>query len=163
MIERTYGAVASLRPASVASSATVTLVFDTIGHEYAVVRVHKGTQATTSAQFSVLKITESDTLTSVSSQSAIVALTGGTATSASVGFVIPVATSNDGGGIIEFQIALPTRKRYLGVQVTPGQTTVVGASADLFRSKQFYDTAATRTLSNSGATSDGGLYKIVSA
>ncbi|MDD4890977.1 MAG: hypothetical protein PHU85_13735 [Phycisphaerae bacterium] len=92
--------------------------------------------------------------------SAIVALTGGTATSASVGFVIPT-TALAGGGIVEFQIDLRDRKRYLGLSITPGQSLVVGAHADLFRSRESKDTAATRTLTNSGATSDASICKIV--
>jgi len=161
MIERLNGAVASLRPATVATNATATLVFDTLNHEFAVVRVHTGTNATTSAVFTTLKITEHDTLTSISSHSAIVSATGGTETSTSVGFVVPT-TAIEGGGIIEFQIPLPARKRYLGLSITPAQSLVVGAIADLFRSKWSLDTAATRLLSNSGATSDASINQIVS-
>lgn len=163
MIERLNGAVASLRPAARGTvAATATLVFDTVGHEYAVVRVHAGTNATNAAVFDTLKLTEHDTLTQVTSHTAIVSATGGTAISASVGFVIPTYTSLRYGGIVEFQVPLARRKRFLALHISSPQNIVYGATADLFRSKQSKDTAATRKLTNSGATSDASISTIVS-
>jgi hypothetical protein len=123
------------------------------------------THATNKAALTTLKITESDTVTSISSQSAIVALTGGTATSTSVGFVIPAATAMGLGAGIEFQIDLRKRKRYLGLQVTPGDATANGsfAVAKLSRGTYSRDTAAEKYVQDAANTSSTQCAKIVQA
>ena len=155
-----------LRPASVASTATAVCTFDSKGADSLKIKVNSGTAATTSALYTTLKITESDTVTNASSQSAIVALTGGTNVVAdSTGFVLPLCTTGlfDLGGVVEFQIDLRKRKRYIGVTMTPVQTLVVGIDAELYRQKESKDTAVTKYLSNLEATTTTASRQIVSA
>lgn len=148
-------------PASVATNATQVLTFDTSGYDFANIKVIKGTHTTTSACFSTLKITESDTVTNAASQTAIVALTGGTATSTSVGFVVPSATQMAAGGVaVEFQVDLRNRKKYLGLSITPGQSMIVCAVADLTKD-QSADTTTEKTESNIEATSVASCFKVV--
>jgi len=151
--------------ATTATNATQSMVIDTKGYDQANIYVNIGTHATNGTTLQTLKVTESDTATSISSQSAIVALTGGTATSTSVGFVIPTVATAGPGTIVEFQIDCRKRKRYLGLQITPGATTVnVGAIARLTRSKSSADSATEKSpstnLSYTGATS---CLKVVTA
>lgn len=129
--------------ATTATNATQSMVFDTKGFDHCNLFVAMGTHATGKAALSTLKITESDTSTVISSQSAIVALTGGTATSSSVGFKIPTAVYMGPGAGVEFSIDLRTRKRYLGLQLTPGDATAKAAwaVARLSRAEYSRDTA----------------------
>lgn len=149
-------------PASVASTATTTMTFDTIGFDYAVVDVLLGTAATTDPTLTVLKFLESDD-TVVTNRTAIVALTGGTATSTTAGFVIPAATATGVGGAIQFQIDLRKRKRYLTMNTTPGTTQVIGAVVDLCRAEKARLTAAAKSITNRDATSVTGCVSIVNA
>ena len=157
----------ALRGATVASTATVVLTFDSKGSDSAKIKVQSGTMATTVTAFTTMKVTESDTVTNASSQSAIVSLTGGTATSSSVGFVLPVSTtanaSFSSGGVTEFQIDLRKRKRYLGVSVTPGSTSVLGIEAELFRNKESGDTLDEKHVDNLESTTTTAQRKIVTA
>jgi hypothetical protein len=146
--------------ASVATNATQSLSFDTSGHDFGVFDVLVGTNATTSAVFTTLKFTESDTTSSPTSQSAIVSLTGGTATSTSVGFVLPTTTIAGGGVAAEFQLDLRKRKKYVGLQITPAQALVVGVVGRLTKD-QSADTTTTKAESNLSATSVSSCAKIV--
>jgi hypothetical protein len=115
---------------------------DTLGYNYLVALVHVDTAATTSDIPTELKLSEAD-VTTVSSTSAIVALTGGTATSTSVGFVIPAAdTSNS--DVFALKLDLRGRKRYIFASYSPGvaAATLSSACAVLFRGEQTPDTAA---------------------
>jgi hypothetical protein len=107
---------------------------DTRGWDYATILVTTRALATTSAVCKVLAITEG---TNSTAASAIVALTGGAATSGSVGFVIPPFEGTAHGAIVQFNIDLRKRKRYLRLQVNPGNVAAgIGAVAILSRGKQ---------------------------
>lgn len=138
-------------PASVASSATTSCMFDTIGFDYAVIDILSGTQATTDAAITTINLKESDD-TVATNFAAVVALTGGTATSTSAGFVIPAATATGVGGGVQLQIDLRKRKRYLLLNVTPGTTLVLGAVVHLSRAEQAALTAAQKSVTNKSAT-----------
>jgi len=165
MININGNALCVMPPKTVATNATNSMVFDTKGFDYANVYVGMGTHATNKAALSTLKFTESDSSTVISSQSAIVALTGGTATSSSVGFVIPTAVKHGPGAVSEFQIDLRKRKRYLGLQVTPGDTTAneTYAIASLGRSEYSRDTAVEKYVQNAAATSSTACAIVVTA
>jgi hypothetical protein len=131
------------------------MTFDTKGFDSLKLKVCGGTAATTSALYTTLKITESDTVTNASSQTAIVALTGGTATSSSVGFVVPTSAAtaaNAAGHIVDFQVDLRKRKRYLGLSITPAQGLIVGAQGQLHREEYTRDTVAEKFISNLEST-----------
>ena len=150
-------------PATSATNATHTLTFDCKGFDYANVYVGMGTHATDKAALSTCKFTEG---TNTSCGTAIVALTGGTATSSSVGFVIPAATSMGPGAVIEFQVDLRKRKRYLDLRLTPGDTTAkeTYAVAILSRAAESKDAYTDKYVKNYGsATSNTSCAKVVTA
>ena len=154
-------AVCVMPPATTATNGTHAMVFDTAGYEYANVYVGMGTHATNQAALATCKFTEG---TNTTAGTAIPALTGGTATSSSVGFVIPDATKMGPGAVMEFQIDLRKRDRYLKLSLTPGDTTAneTYAVALLHRGKESADSAAEKYIKNYGsATSNTSVAKIV--
>ena len=123
---------------TVIAPATVTLAtnsstygyLDTIGWEHAKIVVISAAEATTSACASNLRITEG---TNSTAATAIIALVGGTATSATVGYVIPDYSAE--GAAVAFDIDLRKRERYLRLHVVPGAASTFGAIAILSRGK----------------------------
>ena len=118
--------------------ATVTLAtnsstygyLDTLGWDYATILAIGSKEATTSASFKVCKLTEG---TNSTAATAIVAFTGGTATSASVGFVIPVYKGTAEGTVVRMNIDLHKRERYIRIHLAPGTASNVAAIALLSR------------------------------
>lgn len=102
--------------AVVATDATATGRVDCLGFNYLAVDVLVNSTTGGTSPPTVLKFTEGDTTTA---DTAIAELTGGTATSASVGFVIPATTTAAPAGIVRFNIDLKKRKRYLKISTTP--------------------------------------------
>jgi len=149
-------------PASVASTATTTMTFDTLGFDFALVNVLLGTFTTTDPTLTTLKFTESDD-TVLTNFAAITALTGGTAGNTSSNFVIPIAAVTGLGGAIQFQIDLRKRKRYLKLNATPGTTQVIAAICELGRAEQASITAAQKSLplNNPGASAAVGCMTVV--
>jgi len=136
--------------ASIATNATSAMVIDTLGYEFCVLDVTMGTANTTApASFSIQESDDAGTYTTVA------ALTGGTATSATVGFVIPthrgtVTTYKD--VYSTFNIDLRSRKRYLKVLLTPTDATeTVTGVASLYRADAM-PTAAGTAVGASNAT-----------
>lgn len=147
MIQANEGKLINMPAATAATSATQSLVFDAKGYDQANVMVNVGTHSTSGTTLQMVKMSESDTATLISSQSSITALSAGTSTSSTAAFAIPVVTILGRSSIIEFQIDLRKRKRYLALQVTPGTTTVnVGAIVRLTRSKKSADSAAEKSV-----------------
>jgi hypothetical protein len=143
-------------PASVASTATTSCMFDTVGYDYAIIDVLSGTQSTTDAAITTITLKEADD-TNATSFSAITAFTGGTATSTSVGFVIPAVTVTGLGAGIQLQVDLRKRKRYLLLNCTPGTTLVMAADIQLSRAEQSRLTAAQKSVTNKSATNVTGV------
>lgn len=165
MIESNDKAMVVIPIATTATNATQKMSFSKIGNggerfDYANILVHVGTSATTSAVMSTLKLSESDTVSSVTSMTDIVAFTGGTATSSSVGFVIPTAQAG-GGNLVELRVDLRKRKKYLGLTQTPGQSLICGASALLTRASESMDTTTDAQISNLESTSAVSVGKLV--
>ena len=85
----------------------------------------------------------------------IVAFTGGTATSTSVGFVIGGDTTNTGQtGVIEMQVDLKGRKRYLGLYIVAdaGQTNYAGGVAIFGRAGTSKDSVSEKVVTNNHNT-----------
>jgi hypothetical protein len=143
-------------PASVASSATTTCQFDTIGYDYAVIDILSGTQTTTDPAITTITLKESDD-TVATNFAAIVAFTGAAATSTSAGFAIPAVTVTGLGAGIQMQVDLRKRKRYLQLNMTPGTTLVMAAQVELGRAEQSPLTAAQKSVSNKAATNVTGV------
>ena len=111
--------------------------------------------AASSGVLSSIILSEHDTTTSATSQTDIVAFTGGTATSTSVGFVIGGDTTNTGQtGVIELQVNLKKRKRYIGLYIVAdqGATNYAGGVAVFGRPGVSKDTAALKAITNLEAT-----------
>jgi hypothetical protein len=107
------------------AAATATGMVDTLGYDFLCLALKQATSSTTADQPTVMKLTEGDT-TVISNAAAIVEFTGGTATSTSVGFVIP-AGNTAATTIQQFNVDLKKRKRYIFLTVSPGTTQVNGA------------------------------------
>jgi|SRR5579859_1022469 len=129
-----------LNGSSVATNASTTATVDLLGFDWATIDVFGATAAVT-AQPTVLQLGEGDT---TSAFTAIVAFTGGTATSTSVGFVIPAQITTTGVFYgVKFNVDARARKRYLQLSVgSPGATTVTSAVANLGKGEQAPVTAA---------------------
>jgi len=126
-------------PLSTTSGATATGVIDTLGFDEAMIVALLNTQAATSSNPSVLKLTESDDATTY------VAIAGFTG-DATDGFTVPAAGTALGAGCtMPFYVDLKKRKRYLKVTISPdGATQIVGAVAIMGRAE---DSTVAKALS----------------
>lgn len=110
--------VMPIQPQSTSAAATATGVIDTLGFDYAEVVFQMSTAAATS-QPTMIGLAESDIATTVfSNATAIIAATGGAATTTAIAFVIPAASSVVTSKYqIVWHVDLKGRKRYLDFQV----------------------------------------------
>lgn len=112
-------------PQTLAAAGTVEGGVDTIGFDYCTIDVMNGSTATDSVAITFIQVSESDTqlCTNYTDGTAIVALTGAAATSATAGFILPTpstCTVVPIGSHYRFNIDLKARMRYLGLLLTPG-------------------------------------------
>jgi hypothetical protein len=152
------------RGVTVSSGATADLAFDTTGFGHANVLIHAYTSAATqTATFLALNVVESDTATVATSMSSIVAFTGAAATSTSAGFVWPViGDGTDRTTVIEFDIDLTKRKKYLGTTVTPSLAAVViEQHVTLTEPKRSCDTTTTKNGADLKVNADAAVYTLV--
>lgn len=121
-------------PTSATNGATITSqVVDTIGYDYMSLPIFCTTTDTTTDQPSVITLQESDT-TVASTFVGITAFTGGTTGNTSGYFVIPAgATATGNQPIVEMNIDLRNRKRYLRLLISPVTTMTFAACAELSR------------------------------
>lgn len=112
-------------PASVSTSGSTTTL-DTYGLDFVSFCIAVNTA---SSDLAALALAEGDT---TSAYTAIAAYTGGTATSTSVGFVIPSADTTN-GVFVKMNVPLAGRKRYLQLTIDPGVAAVVYAWAEVLR------------------------------
>lgn len=126
-------AVLVIAPVSKTNAATASASFDTLGYDHATIDVAIPTADTTTDGVSLLKLSESDdTTTSVTD---IAQFTGGTATSATVGFVLP-AGKTSGNTLVKMNVDLKKRKRYLTLTINPRTTQLLAAVANLQMAEQ---------------------------
>lgn len=117
-------------------------------YDYANWYINLGTQATncSAVHISEILIAESDTVTSPSSMTTIVAFSGSATTDATHGFTIPTVAYTGKGGIFELQMDLRRRKKYVGATITGAaaatNVTTISAVILLSRAKQSRDTVA---------------------
>ena len=107
-----------VKMASAVTNATsdVAITIDTKGSDQYNAYIAVGSHDTQTAAITAITVSESDTVTSASSQTAIAALSSGTATSTSASNVLPLGAVQGLGGIVnELQIDLRKRKRYVGI------------------------------------------------
>jgi len=149
-------------PASYASTATLQHTIDVSGYDEAIWDVEFGTNTTTNGAPATFKFLESD-ITDATGFATVSGLVGGTNTAG--GFTIPAQSALGVGAIVQFQIDLRARKRYLQLQVTPGTSgaQVLSANAQLFRGEQLPVSAAQKSIGNRDATSSTAVALIVQA
>ena len=124
-------------PATAATNAVTAVVLDTLGagHAQFFVVTPKATASNSSAKLAVLAVTEADT-TSTSDATAFANLTGTTnATASSSQFVLPVNNNTSNGQIVQIDVPLPGRKRYLHLSAQPAAShatlTIIGSLSRL--------------------------------
>lgn len=111
-----------LLSASTTSAQSHTAVIDTLGYDNVTIGVHFTSVAETTPEIT-MKLGEGDTTSTFTD---IVAFVGGTATSSTVGFVIPgPATSTSVPQVTQFDVDTRHRKRYLLLTVTPFTTKTI--------------------------------------
>ena len=124
-------------PGTVAAASTSTGCVDTYGYDYCTIDVIDGAIASAATAVTYLQVSESDTaMTAYTDGTAIVALTGAAATSATAGFVLPspsTCTVVPTGCNYRMNIDLRGRKRYMTLLFTPGVTVALAANAYLYR------------------------------
>ncbi len=124
-------------PTTVAAASTTTGFVDTIGYDYAVVTLVGNTQVVSDIP-TTLRLGQSDTApTAFTDTTVITNFVGGTATSTSVGFVIPTPVTTTSSGVndysVKFNVDLKGRQRYLAVQYSPLSTDTFGIDCRLHR------------------------------
>lgn len=125
----------AINAVSATNGATITSSnIDLIGASFATIDVIATTQDTTSDNPTVFKIQECDT-TVASSFADVTTFVGGTATSTSVGWVIPNGVTS-GNNQYKFNIDCRARKRYLRMLISPVTTQTFSAIANLGRNEQ---------------------------
>jgi len=125
-------------PQTGAAASTFEGGVDTLGYDYCVIDFINGSAATDSVAATFIQCSESDTqlCTNYTDGTAIVALTGAAAVSATAGFVLPTPSTCavvPVGSHYRFNIDLRGRKRYLGILWTPGTGGNFAATATLSR------------------------------
>lgn len=127
MLHNQNDKVARLYPRSVATNATASVTVDCVGFNSALVLINGGVASSDMTTCKLGFGTASNSFTDIA------AFTGGTATSTSVGFVIPTANTSDGVSVL-MQIDLKKRERYM--KITCENTSiahVIGAEVLLSR------------------------------
>jgi len=156
-----------LLPPVVTTTGTVLdMSFDRSGFDYCVIDIFNGTNVTTTQMWSTIIVSESDTITSATSMTDIVALSGSTATSTTYGFAIPTLDASAIGSLITLQFDLKARKKYIGLTLTAsndGASAHVGAIAKLSRGKVSPITATQRDGINLVNTAVNGCFLVVTA
>ena len=132
-------------PQTVTNAGTVSGYIDTRGFDFAVIDLVAETVDATNLP-TVLRLGQSDTTpTAFTDTTVITNFVGGTATSTSVGFVIPTPVTTTSVGVntysVQFRVDLRARQRFLAVEFSPLYTHTAVVIASLFRGDESPDTA----------------------
>ena len=120
--------VADVPAAAVGSTATATLVIDTLGYDHASITVLRASNAST-VFANAVKVEESDS--SGSGYSDVTALVGG----GTGGFAIPAVSATGSAAVLKLDVDTKAKKRYLRVNYTPGASANVAIVARLGRAE----------------------------
>ena len=168
MIAENMGANVVMPPVATATNTTTQMSFSKINktngqaYDHAVIDVILSTHASTTTVLQTLILAESDTVTSPTSMTDIVAFSGASATSTTYGFAIPAIANTDTGGVIELQVDLRLRKKYIGLKFYGSSATcTVAALVKLTRGKASDDTATLKQQRNYGNTAAAGCLTLV--
>lgn len=143
----------SMPPTLQTAASTTTMSFSKLDvngqpFDYANWFINLGTQVTNCSAVHIQEVlvAESDTITSPSSMTTIVAFSGSATTDATHGWTIPAVLTTGKGGVAELQMDLRKRKKYIGVTITgaaaASNVTTISAVVLLSRGKESRDTAA---------------------
>ena len=121
-------AVIVIAPVSKTNGATASASFDTLGYDHVTIDIVIPTADTTTDGLSVCKLSESDDTTTTVTD--VTAFVGGTATSATVGYVLPAGVTAANSNI-KMNVDLKKRKRYLTLTVVPRTTQILVALGNL--------------------------------
>lgn len=168
MYKENLGGIVILPPEVMATNATTQLSFSKVSNatgqpfDHAVIDVILSTHASTTAVLQTLILAESDTLTSPTSMTDILAFSGSATTSATHAFIVPTIANTDTGGVIELQVDLKRRKKFVGVKVYGSLATcTVAIIARLTSGKVAAVSAAQKTLRNYSNTAAAGCLTLV--
>ncbi len=149
--------ISMIPPQTVAAASTTTCRLDTQGYDYATISVTGGATATDTLLMTFVQISESETTpTAYTDGTVIVPFVGGTATSATAGFVLPGQSSSTVipiGSTFQFNADLTRRKRFLIVLVTPANTMALGVHAVMSRAQNGPAAQAEAAYTNSTRSS----------
>jgi len=121
--------VVRLYPRSVATNATASVTCDCLGFSHALVIVNGGVASSNMTTLALSDGTASNSFTTIST------FNGGTATSTSVGFVIPTADTSNGVSVM-MSVDLRKRERYLKLAAENTSIAhVIGAEIILSRAQ----------------------------
>jgi hypothetical protein len=148
------------------ATATHDINIDTKGSDHLNIYVACGSHNSATQGITEIFLSESDTVTSPSSQTAIPALSSGTATSTSASNTLPTAAVMALGGVVqEIQVDLRKRKRYVGAVVKSAAVAAgmpVVAIVRATRNEQSADSATEKDLEDGTATNISGCMAVVS-
>ena len=124
-------------PQTVTSGGTISGYVDTKGFDFACISLVTETVAATDIP-TVLRLSEDDTAHSAFTAGTVITnFVGGTATSTSVGFVIPTPVTTTSVGVntycVQMNVDLRGRKRYLALEFSPITTHTISVDCNLFR------------------------------
>ncbi len=160
MIPAQEGAIVFAQPAAtITTNGSHSISFDKGDFDYASIYLICGTHSTAaSVDIGTISFVEHASITTPTSMTAIVAGTGGTVTSSSVGFVIPGSEVTGPGCVMQFNIDLRKRLKKIGMIVTQTNAGMNFATLGILtRSKESADSAAEKSAltlaSNTNATS----------
>lgn len=164
MIQQNNCATLTLPAAASTAAGTFACSWDTKGYDYAKVQLLLGTHSTSGTTVASVVISESDTVTSATSQTGIAALSSATATAATAANALPSVAVLGLGAVLEHGINLKHRKRYMGLYVTTGATTMtVGAIVTLSKSEVSKDTTTTKQVTDLASTATRGCAAFITA
>lgn len=168
MIHGNDGGLVVMPPVATVTNTTTQMSFSKVSEEngqpfdHAVIDVIMSTHASTTTVLQTLILAESDTVTSPTSMTDIVAFSGASATSTTYGFAVPAIANTDTGGIIELQVDLRKRKLYLGLKFYGSSATcTLAAVVRMSRGKASAETAALKQLRNYDNTAAAGCLTLV--
>lgn len=148
-------------------AATHRITIDTKGSDQYNAYIAVGSHDTDTAAITAIVVSESDTVTSASSQTAIAALSSATQTATDASNVLPLGPVQGLGGIVnELQIDLRKRKRYVGIEVSLDTIPAgmpIAIIGRLTRNEQSKDSAAQKSGLNVEDTNLIGAMAVITA
>ena len=168
MFKENKGGIVVMPPVATATNTTTEMSFSKLSNatgqpfDHAIIDVIMSTHASTTTVLQTLILAESDTDTSPTNMTDIVAFSGASATSTTYGFAVPAIANTDTGGVMELQVDLRKRKKFIGLKFYGSSATcTVAAIARLTCEKTAADSASEKRLRNYSNTAAAGCLTLV--